>query len=54
MGLISDHCPFCDAELRLECTAWQAALELHCPGCATTIELAPDPPEPAGQLPQAA
>jgi hypothetical protein len=43
MGLISDHCPCCDAELRLELASWREALELRCPDCATTVELAPDP-----------
>lgn len=43
MGLITDHCPYCDAELRLELAAWRDALELRCPECATSVELEPDP-----------
>jgi hypothetical protein len=49
MGLVSDHCPCCDAEMRLEVAVWQSALELRCPDCATVVELMPDVP-PASRV----
>ncbi len=54
MGLISDHCPWCDAELRLELAAWREALVLRCPDCATVIELEPGDPAVPERLPLAA